>query len=206
MRQFLTSMLLLALVGGATAEDHTKYVNPFIGTQTDETGALSGSTYPGATVPQGMVQLSPETENMVTWDPCSGYDYNRDSIFGFTHTHLSGTGCTDLIDISLMPSTQKVDMAFMTRKEHGQRYSHQQESAKPGYYQVRLLDEDINVELSATTRAGIHRYTFPQGVEQSVLIDLDRSTFRGDAYYTGRRAYQIIQSQLHVVSDRVVEG
>ena len=68
----------------AQNNDYTGFVNPFIGTQTDETGALSGSTFPGATLPQGMVQLSPETELMVTWDPCSGYDYNKDVIYGFT--------------------------------------------------------------------------------------------------------------------------
>jgi len=87
------------------ADDYTRYVNPFIGTQTDATGALSGSTFPGPTMPQGMVQLSPETENYVTWDPCSGYDYNKDKIYGFTHTHLSGTGCEDMGDILIMPVT-----------------------------------------------------------------------------------------------------
>ena len=85
-------MMSLMLKAQTTDNDHTRFVNPFIGTQTDETGALSGSTFPGATMPQGMVQLSPETELMVTWDPCSGYDYNKDVIYGFTHTHLSGTG------------------------------------------------------------------------------------------------------------------
>ena len=105
----LTALILLPLLLSAqSANDYTQYVNPFIGTQTDETGALSGSTFPGATMPQGMVQLSPETEQMVTWDPCSGYDYNKDVIYGFTHTHLSGTGCTDLIDVSLMPLCKEV--------------------------------------------------------------------------------------------------
>ena len=80
----LAALLFLPLLMSAQrANDYTKYVNPFIGTQTDETGALSGSTFPGATMPQGMVQLSPETELMVTWDPCSGYDYNKDVIYGF---------------------------------------------------------------------------------------------------------------------------
>ena len=98
-RALLAALLLLPLF--LSAQDYTQFVNPFIGTQTDETGALSGSTFPGATMPQGMVQLSPETEQMVMWDPCSGYDYNKDVIYGFTHTHLSGTGCTDLIDVML---------------------------------------------------------------------------------------------------------
>jgi len=84
----LAAMLLPFIMLAQNANDYTKYVNPFIGTQTDETGALSGSTFPGATMPQGMVQLSPETEQMVTWDPCSGYDYNKDVIYGFTHTPI----------------------------------------------------------------------------------------------------------------------
>ena len=75
--RFFFILWLSSITVSLLATDHTSYVNPFIGTQTDATGALSGSTFPGATMPQGMVQLSPETEHMVTWDPCSGYDYNR---------------------------------------------------------------------------------------------------------------------------------
>ena len=191
----------------SVATDYTKYVNPFIGTQTDDTGALSGSTFPGPTMPQGMVQLAPETEQYVTWDPCCGYDYNRDSIFGFTHTHLSGTGCTDLIDISLMPTTKHVTPELLRKGIFALPFRHSQEKAEPGYYMVDLLGgENINVELSATVHAGIHKYTFPAGKEQTVILDLDRMTFRGDAYYTGRRAYQIIQSQIRVLDDRTVEG
>ena len=191
----------------SVATDYTKYVNPFIGTQTDDTGALSGSTFPGPTMPQGMVQLAPETEQYVTWDPCCGYDYNRDSIFGFTHTHLSGTGCTDLIDISLMPTTKKVTPELLRKGIFALPFKHDQESASPGYYMVNLLGgENINVELSATTHVGIHKYLFPEGKEQTVILDLDRMTFRGDAYYTGRRAYQIIQSQIRIVDDSTIEG
>ena len=188
------------------ANDYTPYVNPFIGTQTDETGALSGSTFPGATMPQGMVQLSPETENYVTWDPCCGYDYNKDKIYGFTHTHLSGTGCTDLIDISMMPLTMEVLPDQLKKGEFPQTFSHQKEKAHPGYYMVQLQESGVKVELSATIRIGIHRYTFPSEKPQTVVLDLDRSTFRGDAYYTGRRTYQIIQSQIRFVDDHTIEG
>lgn len=189
------------------ATDYTKYVNPFIGTQTDDTGALSGSTFPGPTMPQGMVQLAPETEQYVTWDPCCGYDYNRDSIFGFTHTHLSGTGCTDLIDISLMPTVKRVTPELLRKGIFALPFKHEQEKASPGYYMVDLLGgENINVELSATTHVGIHKYQFPEGKEQTVVLDLDRMTFRGDAYYTGRRAYQIIQSQIRILDDKTIEG
>jgi len=188
------------------AINYTDYVNPFIGTQTDETGALSGSTFPGATVPQGMVQLSPDTEIMVTWDPCSGYDYNKDTIYAFTHTHLSGTGCTDLIDISLMPTTQEVTPEYLKKGDFGQTYSHEAESARPGYYMVELKESGVKVELSATTHVGIHRYTFPEGKPQTIILDLDHSTFRGEAYYTGRRAYDIIQSQVRLLDEHTIEG
>ena len=186
--------------------DYTVYVNPFIGTQTDETGALSGSTFPGATMPQGMVQLSPETEQMVTWDPCCGYDYNKDRIYGFTHTHLSGTGCTDLIDVSLMPVGTAVTPEQLQAADFSQHFTPEAESARPGYYMVDLQESGIRVELSATTRAGIHRYTFPEGQPQSVVLDLDRGTYRGEAYYSGRRTYDIIQSQLRILDDSTIEG
>ena len=201
-------MLALPLLMSAqtATRDYTLYVNPFIGTQTDETGALSGSTFPGATMPQGMVQLSPETEQMVTWDPCSGYDYNKDIIYGFTHTHLSGTGCTDLFDVSLMPLTTNVSPEQLSAADFGQHYSHQAEAARPGYYMVELQESGVRVELSATTRTGIHRYTFPKGHPQTVVLDLDRGTFRGEAYYSGRRSYNIIQSQLRFVDDHTIEG
>ena len=204
---FLAVLILLPLfLSAQSANDYTQYVNPFIGSQTDETGALSGSTFPGATMPQGMVQLSPETEQMVTWDPCSGYDYNKDIIYGFTHTHLSGTGCTDLIDVSLMPVGTAVTPEQLKAADFGQHYSHDKESARPGYYQVLLQESGVNVELSATTRTGIHRYTFPKGQPQTVILDLDRMTYRGDAYYSGRRYYDIIQAQIRLVDDHTIEG
>ena len=204
MRRYIPSLLVGMAFISARATDYTKYVNPFIGTQTDSTGALSGSTFPGATMPQGMVQLSPETENYVTWDPCCGYDYDRDSIFGFTHTHLSGTGCTDLIDVSLMPTGKAVDATLLQRGNFGLPFSHDKEAASPGYYMVEL--DGIRAEMSSTIRTGIHRYTFPKGQRQTLVLDLDRMTYRGDAYYTGRRAYQIIQGQMRLVNDRTIEG
>ena len=202
----LSLVLLMGLNAlSMQAIDYTDYVNPFIGTQTDETGALSGSTFPGATVPQGFVQLSPDTEIMVTWDPCSGYDYNKDKIYAFTHTHLSGTGCTDLIDISLMPTTQEVTPEYLKAGDFGQTYSHDAEEARPGYYMVELKESGVKVELSATTHVGIHRYTFPEGRPQTIILDLDHSTFRGEAYYTGRRAYDIIQSQVRLLDEHTIE-
>lgn len=190
-----------------SAEDHTQYVNPFIGTQADEAGSLAGSTFPGATVPLGMVQLSPDTELQVTWDPCSGYDYDKDRIYGFSHTHLSGTGCTDLFDVSLMPDTHPITQEYLAQPDYSSAFNHTDEGATPGYYWVKLQDSGIKAELTATTRAGIHRYTFPKGAEQHVIIDLDHSTYRGsDAYYGNRRVYNIIQSQIRIIDDQTVEG
>ena len=203
---FFAALMLPILLNAQNTTDYTQYVNPFIGTQTDETGALSGSTFPGATMPQGMVQLSPETEQMVTWDPCSGYDYNKDVIYGFTHTHLSGTGCTDLIDVSLMPVSHTVTPEELQKADFGQHYSHEKESARPGYYQVLLQESGVNVELSATVRTGIHQYTFPEGQPQTIILDLDRGTFRGEAYYSKRRAYDVIQAQIRIVNDHTIEG
>lgn len=204
---FSTIVLFAAFALNAIADDHTQYVNPFIGTQMDETGALSGSTFPGPCVPFGMVQLSPETEQYVTWDPCSGYDYDKDRIYGITHTHLSGTGCTDLIDVSLMPATRELTPEYLSKADYSQQFSHEQEGATPGYYWVKLLDSQVKVELSATTHGGIHQWTFPQGERQQVILDLDHSTYRGDdAYYIQKRGYNILQSQIRIVNEKTIEG
>lgn len=203
---------LLFLISGLQvhAEDHTKYVNPFIGTQTDATGALSGSTFPGACVPLGLVQLCPEHEQYVTWDPCCGYDYNKNRIYGFTHTHLSGTGCTDLIDISLMPvAGDRTTTERLAKGDFSQTMNHEDEGATPGYYWVKLQESGVKVETSATEHSGIHKYTFPQGAGQQVVLDIDRSTYRGDdAYYVveGQRGYAVLNAQLRIVDDHTIEG
>ena len=193
--------------GVIIAGDHTQYVNPFIGTQTDGSGALSGGTFPGACVPLGMVQLSPDTELYPTWDPCSGYDYDHSRIYGFSHTHLSGTGCTDLFDVMLMPTDEECTLEALAKGDFSQSFTHDDEQARPGYYQVRLHPSGINAELSATPHAGIHRYTFPKEGSQTLIVDLDHSTYRGeDAYYTGKRSYQILAAQLRIVDDHTIEG
>lgn len=142
------------------------YVDPFIGT------GFHGHTYPGATVPFGAVQLSPDTRRG-NWDACSGYHYSDSTILGFSHTHLSGTGCIDLGDILFHPTTQKINQG----KKEGYifdplHFSHQDESASPGYYSVLLKDQGIRAELTATTYAGMHRYTFPEEKPASIIIDL----------------------------------
>ncbi len=147
-------------------EDLTQFVKIAIGT------GGHGHTYPGATVPFGMVQLSPDTFNK-GWDSCSGYHYNDDSIMGFSHTHLSGTGVGDMLDFLLMPGTGVVKLVPGTRErpQEGYRsyFKHTDEVAEPGYYSVILRSYDIRAELSATERAGIHKYTFPKAHSHFIL-------------------------------------
>jgi len=144
----------------------TDYVNPFMGTDGP------GNTYPGATVPFGMVQLSPDN-GIPGWDRIAGYFYPDTIITGFSHMHLTGTGAGDLYDILLSPINSK---ATKTLEENGNRpystFSHDNEQAEPGYYQVFLQDYGINAELSATQRTGIHQYTFPADDNSGFIIDL----------------------------------
>ena len=128
-----------------------KYVNPFIGT------GGHGHTYPGAVLPHGMVQLSPDTR-LEGWDGCGGYHYTDNFIYGFSHTHLSGTGISDYGDILLMPMCGKPSP---DNKIYRSLFSHVSEKASPSYCLVFLNDDNILAELTATTRAGMHRYTFP---------------------------------------------
>lgn len=155
-----------------SAEDFTKFVKIAIGT------GGHGHTYPGATVPFGMVQLSPDTYND-GWDWCSGYHYSDSSIMGFSHTHLSGTGASDMLDFLLMPGTGPTKLEPGARQNPGEgyrsRFSHEEEIAEPGYYSVRLRDFDIRAELSATERVGIHRYTFPKSDSSHFILDMVHS-------------------------------
>ena len=147
-------------------EDYTQYVNPFIGTD------FTGNTYPGAQVPFGMVQLSPDN-GLPGWDRISGYFYPDSTIAGFSHTHLSGTGAGDLYDVSFMPVTLPYKEAEAPLGIHS-KFSHANESAYAGYYQVKLDDYNINVELTATERCGIQRYTFPKA-EAAIFLNLSKA-------------------------------
>jgi predicted alpha-1,2-mannosidase len=150
-------LLLVFLPAQASAQrDLTRYVNPFIGT------GGHGHTFPGAIVPYGMVQLSPDTR-LTGWDGCSGYHYSDSKIYGFSHTHLSGTGISDYGDILLTP---------MVGRNYSGRFQHRNETATPGYYSVKLDDENILVELTTTARVGMHRYTFPATDDANIVIDL----------------------------------
>ena len=154
----LLCLLLLAPTQIYAQRDLTRYVNPFVGT------GGHGHTFPGAIVPFGMVQLSPDTR-LTGWDGCSGYHYSDSVVYGFSHTHLSGTGISDYGDILLMP-------AVGAKENYTSRFSHQNEKASPGFYSVRLDDDNIFVELTATARAGMHRYTFPATKDANIVLDL----------------------------------
>ena len=149
-----------------TTTDYTQYVNPFIGTD------FTGNTYPGAQAPFGMVQLSPDN-GLPGWDRISGYFYPDSTIAGFSHTHLSGTGAGDLYDISFMPVTLPYKEAEAPLGVYS-KFSHQDESATAGYYQVLLKDYGINVELTATERCGIQRYTFPEA-KAAIFLNLKKA-------------------------------
>lgn len=156
-RQLFTVGMLSVLLACSHqgAQSPVEYADPFIGT------GFHGHTYPGATAPFGGVQLSPDTRQG-NWDACSGYHYSDSTLLGFSHTHLSGTGCIDLGDILFRPSLH-TPLVF----------SHKNEQASPGYYSVELPEEGVKVELTATAHSGIHRYTYPKKADAVLAIDLN---------------------------------
>ena len=171
---FLSALGLVFALGACTPNqpketdvDYSQSVNPFIGTD------FTGNTYPGAQAPFGMVQLSPDN-GLAGWDRISGYFYPDSTIAGFSHTHLSGTGAGDLYDILFMPVT----LPYKETKEGGlgihSKFSHNDEEASAGYYRVKLQDYNIDVELTATPRCGIQRYTFPKA-ESMVVLNLKKA-------------------------------
>ncbi|KAB6342949.1 GH92 family glycosyl hydrolase, partial [Bacteroides xylanisolvens] len=181
----LKTFLIVGCLGGlftlssctapTNVKDYSAYVNPFIGT------GGHGHTFPGAVVPHGMIQPSPDTR-IDGWDACSGYYYADSTINGFSHTHVSGTGCCDYGDVLLMPTVGK--QQYRTTDPQSQRlayassFSHKNEIAEPGYYSVFLDTYQVKAEISSTKRGAIHRYTFPENAESGFIIDLDYSLQR----------------------------
>ncbi|MBI1807613.1 MAG: glycoside hydrolase family 92 protein [Ignavibacteria bacterium] len=212
-RVVMTCLLLITIsfVGYAqqkvaSNKSNYDYVNPFIGTQE------MGHTFPGACVPFGMVQLSPETDTVEYFDNgkynpnvyryCAGYQYADRTIVGFSHTHFSGTGHSDLGDFLIMPTTGQLQLSPGTaaHPERGYRspFSHNEESASPGYYRVRLHKYNINAELTATTRVGFHQYTFPQTDSAHIILDMNYSLYN----YPGK----VLWSYVRVENDTLVTG
>ena len=167
---YLLTIICCSLFSACSTPEKSpiEYVNPFIGT------GFHGHTYPGATVPFGGVQLSPDTRRG-GWDGCSGYHYSDSTLLGFSHTHLSGTGCADLADVLFRPTTRPIQLSKEKDLYTPTRFFHPQEKAHPGYYAVELPEECIKAELTATQHAGMHRYTFQQGRDASIIVDLAHS-------------------------------
>src|SRR5574344_2298067 len=158
---FIIIALLISSMELTAQSLSTDYVNPFVGT------AEHGHTFPGAIVPFGAVQVSPDTR-LEGWDGCSGYHYSDNRIYGFSHTHLSGTGCSDYGDILVMPFT---GTPSVRNSEYSCTFTHNNEKATAGYYAVKL-DNGIFAELTAGQRVGVHRYTFPkEATSKGIVID-----------------------------------
>ena len=186
---FLALLLILSSCSTETENDFAKYVDPFIGTDGH------GHTYPGATLPFGMVQLSPDTR-IINWDACSGYHSSDDTIIGFSHTHLSGTGAIDYGDVLFMPTMGNIAKLHKERENFSSPFSHDTEIAEPGYYAVNLEDFDIDVELTTTQRTGFHKYIFRHAGDAHVVVDLKHDL----------GANKILASGMNIVSENEVEG
>ncbi|HEY8784479.1 MAG TPA: GH92 family glycosyl hydrolase [Mucilaginibacter sp.] len=181
---FLSFILVFSLSSSAQRKkDYTRFVNPFIGT------GGHGHTYPGAAVPFGMLQVSPDTR-LTGWDGCSGYYYTDTVVYGFSHTHLSGTGIADYCDVLFMPTTGGPQFK---NTDYQSGFKKKNEVATPGYYKTHLDKYDIDVELTATARVGVHRYKFPKTAQANIIIDLLHRD-------------QVLDSWIEVMNDHEIRG
>jgi predicted alpha-1,2-mannosidase len=193
----LAGILIASTQAPSAAESNhlSDYIRPFVGTQGE------GNTYPGSSAPFGMVQLSPDTERDL-WETASGYEYSDTSIIGFSITHLSGTGIPDLGDFLFIPQIGEPKLIAGAKDNpdsgYRARYSHEQETASAGYYRVKLLNNQVVVELTAGERAGLMRFTFPQSDRASILTDLQH-------FLSGKR-FHLIWSHVRVENDSTVTG
>ena len=209
MRTLFFSVLIFSVFTAFSQQqsnDFSSYVDPFIGTQ------RMGHTFPGATVPFGMVQLSPDTDSVGYWNNgkyngkvyeyCAGYQYDDPTIVGFSHTHLSGTGHSDLGDFLIMPTVGKLQLnpgtADNPEKGYRSRYSHTHEKASPDYYSVLLQDYNILAEMTATQRVGFHQYTFPKSDEAHIILDLMHGIYN----YDGKNVWTFVR----VENDTLITG
>lgn len=182
MRVFILSLFLF--ISGLTfSQNHQQYVNPFIGT------GGTGHTFPGATVPYGMVQLSPDTRIDGSWEGCSGYHYSDNRIYGFSHTHLNGTGVSDYGDILLMPTMGEPSF---DNKIYSSTFSHKNEKASAGFYAVKLDKHNIDVRLTTSTRVGFHEYTFNESGQANIILDLNHRDI-------------LLEGRIRVIDDKTIE-
>lgn len=181
MRNFLFILLLSS--SSLFAQDFAKHVNPFIGT------GGHGHTFPGSTVPYGMVQLSPDTRIDGSWDGCGGYHYSDNVIYGFSHTHLNGTGVSDYGDIMLMPTMGEPSF---DNKVYSSSFSHENEKASAGFYSVKLEKHNIDVRLTTSTRVGFHEYTFNKAGQANIILDLNHRD-------------KLLEGRIRVIDDKTIE-
>ena len=205
-RFFFCVLIAFASFLSVNAEDLTKYVDPLIGTKE------MGHVFPGACVPFGMVQLSPDTDTIpyaangqytgTVYRYCAGYQYADKTIVGFSHTHLSGTGHSDLGDFLVMPTVGKLQLnpgtAAKPESGYRSRFSHESEKAEPGYYSVMLDDYKVNAELTTTTHVGFHQYTFPKTDDAHIILDLNHGIYNYDG--------KVLWSYVRVENDTLVTG
>ena len=182
MKPFLIALAFLTSII-SQAQDYAKHVNPFIGT------GGHGHTFPGATVPYGMVQLSPDTRIDGSWDGCSGYHYSDNLIYGFSHTHLNGTGVSDYGDIMLMPTMGEPSF---DNKVYSSSFSHVNEKASAGFYSVKLDKHNIDVRLTTSTRVGFHEYTFNKAGQANIILDLNHRD-------------KLILGEIKIINDKTIE-
>lgn len=179
----LLSLQLMLFSFIAIGQNFHQYVNPMIGT------GGHGHTYPGATVPFGMVQLSPDTRIDGSWDGCSGYHYSDNVIYGFSHTHLNGTGVSDYGDILLMPTMGEPSL---DSKVYSSTFSHNNEKASAGFYSVKLDKNNIDVRLTSSTRVGFHEYTFNESGLANIILDLNHRD-------------KLLEGRIRVIDDKTIE-
>jgi predicted alpha-1,2-mannosidase len=180
MRYFFGLLLISTL---SFSQNFHQYVNPFIGT------GGHGHTFPGATTPFGMVQLSPDTRIDGSWDGCSGYHYSDNVIYGFSHTHLNGTGVSDFGDIMLMPTMGEPSF---DNKVYSSKFSHKNEKASAGFYSVKLDKHDIDVRLTTSTRVGFHEYTFNESGQANIILDLNHRD-------------KLLEGRVRIIDNKTVE-
>lgn len=196
MKSFYTTIAVFCFYI-ATAQTLYQFVNPIIGT------GGHGHTFPGATLPFGMVQLSPDTRIDGSWDGCSGYHYSDSIIYGFSHTHLNGTGVSDFGDIMLMPTMGKPSF---NPQEYSSKFSHQNEKATAGFYSVKLDKNNIDVRLTASTRLGFHEYTFNSSGQANIVLDLNHrdKLLYGDVKIINNKTIEILRRSEAWASDQYV--
>jgi len=182
MKPFLIALAFLTTTI-SQAQDYAKHVNPFIGT------GGHGHTFPGATVPYGMVQLSPDTRIDGSWDGCGGYHYSDNLIYGFSHTHLNGTGVSDYGDIMLMPTMGEPSF---DNKVYSSTFSHTNEKASAGFYSVKLDKHNIDVRLTTSTRVGFHEYTFNKAGQANIILDLNHRD-------------KLLEGRIRLIDDKTIE-